>query len=345
VLNSVARRLSAVRLPKNRYLWTGYLAGGMVILLLVASSVLSRAHLGDKTIHAEFAQAAGLRRGDSVDVAGIAVGAVGNERIEGDHILVDLRIDHDVILGPDAHATIELSTILGKMHVVLTPGRHGSSDALPGHRITLAHTAVPYNLAKVVNDPRYTSQFEHIERLDPNLMRQALDTLAGQMGDKPQLTVDAINSMGALAKVIDQRADEVDSLLKNMDAVAKLVDDNRNGVLTLLMQGRAVGDAIAQRRQLLKDLLDNVASMSRQLQQMGVDNRGQLGPLIRNLDTMSQGLERNSANLDRLFQIAAPALRQFNNSLGNGPYGDIYVPWGLFPDNWLCAAQVVQGCK
>lgn len=328
--------------PRNRQLWLGYLAGGIVVALLLGSTLLSQAQLGRKTIQAEFAQAAGLRRGDSVDVAGISVGTVGAERIEGDHVLADLHIDDDVALGPDARAAVELSTILGRMHVVLLPGNH---KGLPGNRIRLANTSVPYNLAKVVTDPEYPSQFEHIERIDPNLLRQSLDVLTRQMGDSPQLTVDAVNSVGTLAQVIDDRTDQVDTMLKDLDAVSKLVADNQNSVLALLTQGQDVARAVGVRQALLAELLDNIAALSKQLQQMGVDNRGQLGPLIRNLDQMADGLTKNSANLDRLFQVAPVAFRQFNNTLGNGPYGDIYVPWGLFPDNWVCAAHAVAGCN
>jgi len=37
-------------------------------------------------------------------------------------------------------------------------------------------------------------------------------------------------------------------------------------------------------------------------------------------------------------------LRQFNNAFGNGPYGEVYLPW-VFPDNWLCLAHAVQECR
>ncbi|MFE3028115.1 mammalian cell entry protein, partial [Nocardia tengchongensis] len=33
----------------------------------------------------------------------------------------------------------------------------------------------------------------------------------------------------------------------------------------------------------------------------------------------------------------------FNNVFGNGNYGEVALPW-LFPDNWLCFAQVNEGC-
>ena len=99
-----------------------------------------------------------------------------------------------------------------------------------------------------------------------------------------------------------------------------------------------------ERQGLITKLLDNVATLTKQLQQIGAENNNQLGPTIEQLNTMAQGLQKNKDNLDRMFQIMPVALRQFNNVFGNGPYGEVGVPW-LFPDNWLCFARVIEGCQ
>ncbi|MBW0271564.1 mammalian cell entry protein [Nocardia sp. MH4] len=326
---------------RNRYLRLGLSAALAVVLLLGGSSLLAQVRLGDKTIDAEFAQAAGVRPGATVDIAGIEVGAVQAVRLVNDRVEVALRIRGDIRLGPDARAAIKMSTILGRLHIELTPG---NGKGLPGNRIALDHTSVPYNLSKVVQDPKYTSSFERIERIDPTKLRTALDVLNTQLGDSPALAVQALDSIGALAQVINSRRDEVDTLLKSMDQVSQLVSDNRNSVLLLLTRGEAIGAAVQQRQTLLTQLLDNVAAMSKLLQDMGIENNGELGPLIQNLNTMADGLTKNKENLDRLYEIAPVALRQFNNVVGNGPYGEIWAPW-IFPDNWLCFAQAVQGCN
>ncbi|AVH25198.1 MCE family protein [Nocardia cyriacigeorgica] len=336
--------MARIRLPKyssNRFLWLGVSAAAAVVLLLVGSSVMSQARLSDKTIQVEFAQAAGLRPGATVDVSGIEVGAVRAVRLVDDKVVVDVRIRRDMRLGPDARAAIKMSTILGRLHIELTPG---DGKGLPDNRIPIENTSVPYNLGKVIQDPKYTSSFERIERIDPEKLRTALDLFDQQMGDSPELAITALDSIGALAKVINDRRDEVDVLLKGLDTVSQLAADNQNSVLLLLTRGEAIGNAVALRQNLLRQLLDNVAALSALLREMGIENNDQLGPLIQNLNTMTQGLEKNRDNLDRLYEIMPVALRQFNNALGNGPYGDVWAPWFL-PDNWLCFAQAVQGCS
>lgn len=326
---------------QNRHWWLGLAAGVAVLALLAGSTLLTQAGIGHRTVRAEFAQAAGLRPGDSVDVAGIEVGTVKAAHLRRDRIVVELSVRDDLTLGPDAGAAIKMSTILGKMHVELNPG---TGSGLPGELIPLDRTTVPYNLSKVIDDPAYENSFEHIERLDPDKLRAALEAVHQQMGDSPELTAQALDSVGVLAGVIADRRAEVDGLLKNMDAVAQLVADNQNGVLMLLTHGQAIGDAVARRQELIRGLLDNIAAVSKTLQDMGVQNNGQLGPLIQNLNTMSEGLQKNRGNLDALYQVMPVALRQFNNAFGNGPYGEVYLP-SVFPDNWLCLAHAVQECR
>ncbi|MFE1593013.1 MlaD family protein [Nocardia sp. NPDC058705] len=328
-------------LRNNRNLRLGLGAVFAVAVLLGGSSLLAQLRLGDKTIQVEFAQAAGLRAGATVDISGIEVGAVRAVELVNDRVVVTLAVRRDLRLGADATAAIKMSTILGKLHIDLKPGKGGT---LAGNRITIENTSVPYNLSKVIQDPQYTSSFERIERLDPSKLRTALDLLDKQMGDSPAMAVQALDSIGSLAQVINARRDEVDILLKSMDQVSQLASDNRNSVLVLLTRGEAIGAAVQTRQTLLTQLLDNVAALSKLLQDMGIENNGELGPLITNLDTMADGLTKNKENLDRLYEITPVTLRQFNNVVGNGPYGDVWAPW-LFPDNWLCFAQALQGCN
>ena len=338
----MAKRFKRPNFATARYFWLGIIGSVVIVALLVGSSLYKSSGIGQQTLDVEFAQAAGMRPGDKVDVAGIEVGSVKSAKLDGDKILATLTLKKKLKFGPDASAAIKMSTILGKIYVDVVPG---NGKGLPGDRIKVANTQVPYNLAKVVNDPEYTSQFDRVEKIDPQKIAESLNVLDQQLGDSPQLTAQALDSVGVLAKVVNERKDEVDGLLKNLNNVTQVVDDNRNNVLTLMTQGQAIGQAIMDRQGLIQRLMDNVATLSKQIQEIGGENNNQLGPMIQQLNTMSEGLEKNRDNLNHLLQIMPVTVRQLNNALGNGPYGDVFLPWGLFPDNWLCFAHVIEGCQ
>lgn len=323
------------RFSANRNFWLGLFGAGLIVALLLGSTVYRSLGIGENSIKAEFVQTAGIKTGDKVAISGVSVGTVSGAELEGDHVLVTLSVKDSVKFGPDAHATIKMATLLGARFVDLVPG---DGSGLKGNRIPKSNTAVPYNLADVVQEG--TPKFEE---LDTKKLADSLNLINQQMGDSPQLTVQALDSVGALAKTLNDRKDSVDKLLKDLDRVTKILGDNSNSVLLVITQGQAIANRVMERQGLLRSLLDNVATLSRQLQQIGADNNNQFGPTLQQLNTMADGLQKNKDNLDRLLSIMPVSVRTFNNAFGNGNYGEVALPW-LFPDNWLCGVQVNEGC-
>lgn len=324
------------RFDRNRNFWLGMIGAALIVVLLVGSSGFNKLGVGKQSIDAEFAQTAGVRVGDKVDVSGVPVGSVSGEKLEGDHVLITLQVNGDLKLGPDAKAAIKMATLLGARYISLDPG---DGSGLSGNRIHKNNTVVPYDLNDViqVGTPKF-------EALNTQQLVQSFKVIGDQLDGSPQLTAQALDSVGALAKTINDRRDQVDGLLKNLDKVTKILADNRNSLLLVITQGEAIANRVMERQALLRELLNNVANLTRQLQQIGAENRNQLGPTIDQLNTMAAGLQKNKDNLDRLLSIMPVSLRQLNNALGNGPYGEVGLPW-LFPDNWLCFARVIEGCQ
>ncbi|WP_067863436.1 MCE family protein [Nocardia shimofusensis] len=325
------------RFDGNRNFWLGIIGAVVVVALLAVASVFRLLGVGQQEIKAEFVQAAGIKIGDRVNAAGVAVGTVAGAEIEGDHVLLTLNIDNSVDLGPDAEASIKMATLLGARYVDLNPG---DGSGLPGGRIPLSNTSVPYDLADVVQigTPKF-------EALDTEQLAESLNVINQELGDTPALAAQALDSVGALAKTIDTRREQVDQLLKDLDRVTEILADNRNSVLLVITQGEAIANRVMERQDLLRQLLDNVAALTRQLEEIGAQNDNQLGPTIAQLNTMAEGLQKNKDNLDRMLSIMPPSVRYLANSWGgSGPYGVVAVPW-LFPDNWLCFAQVIEGCQ
>ncbi len=320
----------------NRNFWLGVVGALCIVLLLVGSTIYQFIGLGKQSIDAEFVQAAGIRVGDKVAVSGVQVGTVTGAKIEGDHVVVTLDVDSSLKLGPDAHAAIKMATLLGARYVDLQPG---DGSGLKNDTIPRSNTDVPYDIADVVQvgTPKF-------EALDTKKLAASLNTINSQLGDSPELVAQALDSVGAVAKVIDQRKGEVDSLLKDLNRVTQLLADNRNSILLIITQGEAIANRVMERQNLLRQLLDNVATLTRQLEEIGAENGNQFGGTISQLNTMAEGLQKNKDNLDKLLQIGQPTARYFNNALGNGNYGSVALPW-LFPDNWLCFVQVIQGCQ
>src|SRR3954447_4630553 len=71
---------------------------------------------GGSTYHAAFADAAGLKKGDDVRIAGVKVGSVTSVDLEGAKVRVGMRVDSGLHVGVDSRAEIKIKTLLGQKY-------------------------------------------------------------------------------------------------------------------------------------------------------------------------------------------------------------------------------------
>ncbi len=79
-------------------------------------------------IEAEFANVSGVKKGASVQIAGVVVGQVEDISLVDSYANLDLRIDRDIQLPEDTMASVKSQGIIGDKYIQLTLG--GAEDLL-----------------------------------------------------------------------------------------------------------------------------------------------------------------------------------------------------------------------
>lgn len=108
---------------------TQFIVGIFAILGILALAILSLS-LGKialfprpgYTVYANFDNIAGLKSGDSVDLAGVQVGKVARIGLNNDRARVGLRIDQGVQIDSEAIAGIKSAGLLGDKYVSIALG-------------------------------------------------------------------------------------------------------------------------------------------------------------------------------------------------------------------------------
>lgn len=319
----------------NRRVWYGVIGALAIVVLLVGIVGFSSLGIGKNTVYGDFEQAGGIQPGDKVQVAGINVGEVTATSLEHDHVKITMKIDDDVKVTATGSAEIKLSTLLGQRYVDLSLG--DSPDALDGERIP--KTAVPYDLQQTIEQGTPI-----IAGIDSKEFATSLRTLNSQLAGTPAVMTTTLDGLTAMSKIITNRRDEINQLVKDTKTVTSVVDDRQYQLAVIIGQGQQLTSKIVAREALVTRLLDGIAALATQAHAVAAENGNQFTPILANLNTISQGLEKNRDNLRKLLEILPITARVTNNAVGDGPYANGYLPWGLFPDNWLCTARVVDGC-
>src|SRR3954471_2143808 len=97
----------------------------VLVLMYVAFNINSLPFVGGGTSYtAQFKEAAGLRKGDDVKIAGVNVGSITEVKLEGTHVRVKFTVKGAKV-GTNAELSIEIATLLGNKYISITPGLPG----------------------------------------------------------------------------------------------------------------------------------------------------------------------------------------------------------------------------
>ncbi|MFG3615731.1 MCE family protein [Nocardia sp. NPDC047654] len=326
-----AQTIRTLRQPieSHRRSVLGLLALAVLLAVLAAALGFNALGVGRVSYEVEFAQAAGIRPGDSVTIAGVPVGIVEAQRLAGDHVVVTVAVDENVALGVETGAAIKLTTLLGARYVELRPAGQG---VLPGRRIALRHTAVPYDLQQALENATVT-----FEQIDAQQISKSLDSLATQLDGVPAVLPGLLENMRALATIIGDRRGELGALLAGTQRLTTVVTEQRADLAAITAQGRDLLGEIVARRDAIERLMDGTRRLADQLRVLVVDDRPKLEELITGLNGLLGSLARNDQLLRSTLEILPVPVRNFANASGTANEVDFTAPAGPLIDSWMCA--------
>ena len=203
---------------------------------------------GDR-LGAEFTDAAGIKEGDFVLVAGHRAGRVMDVDIDGTVARVEFTLTAPEI-PVDSSVDIIIQNTLGKRALKVTPGT-SSTMLTDGDEIGLERTGTPVDL--------------------PELGDRSEELLGG-------VDVDSLQDLTtALADVTDGAQDDVAALLTGVEDVSRIVSERRDEISDVLEHAETVVDAAAQKDQEIVAIIDDFGSVLERL----VARRDDISRLLR----------------------------------------------------------------
>ena len=279
------------------------------------------------TYHAAFADAAGLKKGDDVRIAGVKVGSVTSVDLDGATVRVGMRVDSGMHVGTDSRAEIKIKTLLGQKYVALMPAGPGSLKS----DIPLARTLTPLDVTQA-----FMGLGQRAGQIDTGQLARAFDTLAATFKDTPPYVKSSLRGLERLSTSIASRDTELHALLARANGVTETLAARDAEVAKLINDSNLVLQTVYQQRAVIHRLLVDTAAVSRQLAALVRENRAIIGPALRHLNTTLGILQRNQDELDETIHLAAPFIRDFTDVLGNGRWFETVL--------WNLPGGLVNGC-
>lgn len=165
--------------------------------------------------------AASLRTGDDVRVAGIKVGTVTKLELETNQVRVTTQVDDKVFVGDQSQVDVRMLTVVGGYYVNLASAGNVplGDNVIPVSRVTM-----PYSLMTALTDTTKVT-----DNVNTTPVNESLNQIAqGLTGPNVDVVATAIDAGNALSATIERQRGQVTEILNLSDeyirALAKYRD-------------------------------------------------------------------------------------------------------------------------
>lgn len=311
---------------------------GSLVLAIVVLAAYNTDKLplvgGGATYTAELSNAAGIRPGNPVKVAGVVVGRVKEVELAGTAVEVTFRID-DAWIGDASTASVQLNTLLGQRYLAVDP--LGEETMAEGGVIPLARTDTPYDIIPAINKLSQT-----VGEIDTDALAESFDALSDTFADTPDDVQAAFRGLSRLSETVTKRNQGLSQLLERADVVAGTVAERDEQITRLVQDVNPLLQELTVRREAIHQLLVGTRDLGVQLSGLVDDNEKTLKPALTRLANVAEVLAANEQNIDASIKAIQPYVHLFTNAVGVGRWFDAYV-CGLLPPP--LAGINTEGCE
>ncbi|GFG83908.1 MlaD family protein [Mycolicibacter algericus] len=187
---------------------TAWGAGALVLATIVAlvTGMVYVNPPGEKIVTFYTDDAAAVRPGDPVRIAGINVGKVKDLALEANQVRVRAGVDGSAFVGDQSQVQVRMLTVVGGYYVnIVSLG----SSALNSKPIPVERVTMPYSLIRTLTDATKIT-----DNVDPKPVKASLDEvqqgLAGTNVDSVAAVIDAGNT---IMSTIERQRGQVSAIL------------------------------------------------------------------------------------------------------------------------------------
>ena len=267
---------------------------------------------------AQFSDASGLHKGNMVQIAGVDVGRVSKVELKGSYVVAHFDIDNGVEFGDESTAQIEVLNLLGEKFIDLHP--KGERNAEGGSTIPLARTDSSYDIVKVFGELSDTT-----ERIKIPQLQEALSTVADTMDRTSEEAGAVFDGLSRVSRTIASRDEQLQQLLGRARSVTRLLAERKGDLVAVIKDGNQILAELRARREAIHTLLLNTGRLARELGGLVDDNQKQIGPMLEDLERVTDILVRRKDQLQRAVHAFGPYTRILSNIIGTGPWFDAFA--------------------
>lgn len=201
-------------------LWWGVItiALATIVAMVVAWVYISPPHRQLVSFYTD--DAASVRAGDVVRVAGMDVGTVKSISLEPQRVRVQLSLKDDVFVGDQTQVEVRMLTVVGGYFVTLLP--LGDQD-LGRNPIPIERVTMPYSLIRTLSDATKIT-----DQVAPRPINESLNQIQeGLTGTNTEILAKIIDAGDSVSQVLERQRGQLTSVLEMSNEYLRTMNNNR----------------------------------------------------------------------------------------------------------------------
>jgi phospholipid/cholesterol/gamma-HCH transport system substrate-binding protein len=284
-------------------------------------------HLFEKayTVRAEFSDASGITSGADVRVAGIKAGRVTGVKADRNlgKVIISMKVNNSVHLGPESHADVALETLLGTKFVRLSgpvvkpymQDEPAAQRVIPNDR-----TSTPFDVFDLVKVGTRS-----VEATDTTKLNQFIKDLADITDGKHDQIAQLLDGVNKVSTAINDRQDQLRQLLDRFDQLSSLLAQKDQTLVSLIDQSQGILDLVEQRRADIARGLNSTDQLTGSLSAILSTNKGLLNSILATLHPTLDIISKQQQHVDAALSWLGPGALGLAKATTHGPWADIYV--------------------
>jgi phospholipid/cholesterol/gamma-HCH transport system substrate-binding protein len=202
-------------------LWWGVITIALttIVALVVAWVYISPPHRQLVAFYTD--DAASVRAGDVVRVAGMDVGTVKSISLEPQKVRVQLSLNDDVFIGDQTQVEVRMLTVVGGYFVTLLPL---GDQALGRGPIPIERVTMPYSLIRTLSDATKIT-----DQVAPRPINESINQLQqGLTGTNTEILAKIIDAGDSVSQVLERQRGQLTSVLEMSNEYLRTMNNNRD---------------------------------------------------------------------------------------------------------------------
>lgn len=299
-----------------------FVALALLLTIFVVVSVLDLSRRNGTEYHALVTDAAGLRAGDDVNIAGLEVGKVTAVDLRARDVRITFVVSGEHRLGTETRTAVRYANLIGTRYLALLPPASGS----PGERLGAGGTLPVRQSLPTVDLTAVFDGFQPLfDALDPAQVNELTASIIAIFQGETGTVANLVEQVGTITTHLAGRKDVISTVITNLADLLTSVNEQGDSLGQMIDGFGSVVGTLNDQRAVLASTIDGLATFGEDAARLTRESTDAINADIDGVSKAAATLSESSEAIIALMRDVPATVDALNRILDSGSFAKVYL--------------------